>query len=495
MVPYHFLGTIRACGFTDSPNLWAIFCSSSVFIGVAACSYVKKYLSSFAAISIGIICIIISESQLVLTFSRGGWIAFVTAILLMVLNKETRRIALITLIIFFLMIVTNPYGLIRAHNLSASLDDLSVSHRLVVWKDTCALIAAHPWKGISGTFLSEYSFWYQSPDRTEIYSSPICTYLTLGARFGIWLPIILLSTVIIIVIALFKHGADGKHIYAVIIAACLLDNVIAAGFSSFLASPQALILWCSILIIVICYHVYYRSEILKLYNYKLCGSVILVISFLSSLVLLEGVRLLALYPKHETRYILLSGTPLPLIIASPRGRDACARIIIFPSTVDTEFTNVRQLVRPLANDGFEVILLPSLDISKYSQYGSQYLNEQTKLPTILLGSGIGGTAAIIQFAKKSLSAVVAINPQIYSPVAENSADNYLRIINIPLLAIFSIRTTREDVLEDSELYAQTVPLNNKISITRVDTEYMNQEYNLLLPFVKKFITDTIKRNQ
>jgi O-Antigen ligase len=149
------------------------------------------------------------------TGSRGAFVGFLVALgLLITGNKEkqsTQRflsISRVAMVSIGLIIGNQSHRI-----LNSASNDLSVIHRLTVWKECLGMIAASPLLGWGrGSSGAEYMQWFQSPSVVIIYHGLVNTYLHIAVEFGLLVFVSYLFAVIsIIVICL---GSSSKQIPA-----------------------------------------------------------------------------------------------------------------------------------------------------------------------------------------------------------------------------------------------------------------------------------------
>lgn len=242
---YVFRGNERWQGRWNTPNIAAAVVGSValLLLGVGAWlfTYPAKLRRLFRVVSL-IICLggIFAMMLLSRTYSRGGWVAFGAGwVLLMLLMRRQRVILGSAGIIFVGLIGLLPAGLQRAATVGAISDDLSISHRLLVWRGALEMIADHPLLGVGENHFGQFfQTYYQQPWHKDQYSTAINDYLTLAAERG-FVPVMLtVGLGVCLTMASLLYMRRYKDVWLAPVIGTLLTLEISSVFSSLGFVPE-----------------------------------------------------------------------------------------------------------------------------------------------------------------------------------------------------------------------------------------------------------------
>lgn len=156
----------RANGTYATPNtLYPICIWALVYYLFLYCSRFRTKCSipSLAMAGLGLL-------NLILTFSRAGWLGAAIGILL--IKRQRPIINYIAIAISLILII--GLGFIRTHgHLATPINDRSLSGRIIVWKNATSMIKSHPWIGAGyGGYARQVQSWlYDHPNRDSISES------------------------------------------------------------------------------------------------------------------------------------------------------------------------------------------------------------------------------------------------------------------------------------------------------------------------------------
>ncbi|MCC5909081.1 MAG: O-antigen ligase family protein [Clostridiaceae bacterium] len=147
--------TTRAMGTLGNPNVLAKYLVLIIIMGIIIVlvekSYYKKFLYAFLNM--------IMLTGLVLTYSRGGWLALIFGIFLMAVLIDKRLLPVFGLGAVLVMALS-PDIIIRRLTSAANLEDTSNAYRISIWIGTLELIRSH-WLLGTGLGLAAFSQVYQ----------------------------------------------------------------------------------------------------------------------------------------------------------------------------------------------------------------------------------------------------------------------------------------------------------------------------------------------
>jgi len=192
---FYYHGQPRLSLWSDSPNHCATVVAM-LLVGIIA--IVGTFRSSskrkLLPLAIGILSLCVGSVILILTYSRGGWIAYGFGLAFLAATApRLRRVCAFCSIGFLLGFILIPKALDRAGSV-ADQEDRSISNRIEVWKGALAMTAAHSFVGLRNDFFgTQFSAWYQPIKMNTRYGAALNNYLTISSEHGsIWLMFYLL---------------------------------------------------------------------------------------------------------------------------------------------------------------------------------------------------------------------------------------------------------------------------------------------------------------
>ena len=173
----------RVCGFFGNPNLFAIFLLYSIPLCLGMCfqskTVLKKWLF-FLSFLAGSLC-------LVLTWSRGAWLAWMLGVILFLMLCSRRSLSvLMALGVCSVGLVSFlPANVMNRFRSIGNFADSSANYRIYTWRGVGRLLKAHPW-GIGcgeSAFRSVYPVYAVSGTESVMHSHQV--FLDVFVELGI----------------------------------------------------------------------------------------------------------------------------------------------------------------------------------------------------------------------------------------------------------------------------------------------------------------------
>lgn len=159
------------------------------------------------------------------TFSRGAYLGVVVAYATLAISVAKFRKHLLGLLLAFLIVlVLTPHGLGRINTIVNVRQDLSIAHRIELWRGALAILHDFGKSGVGFPAFGEvYTAWYQAESRHEAYRTAVSDLLTIGACAGY----VGLSVYIFVAFLLVCEGLCLVHITKSPLIIALVGGVIA----------------------------------------------------------------------------------------------------------------------------------------------------------------------------------------------------------------------------------------------------------------------------
>lgn len=181
---YYYDGVERLRLLFDSPNkLAALVCMLIPLVACLTCRCpLRNWRWRMVFVVFSVICIAL-ECILVLTYSRGGFVAFGASVSVLVWCGFRRSSAWLCGAFGMLMLLV-PKAVERAAQISP-MSDLSIWHRLLLWKGACGIsVNAFPF-GVERDVGPVFVAWYQALNKHQHYLTAVSDPLTIAARYGL----------------------------------------------------------------------------------------------------------------------------------------------------------------------------------------------------------------------------------------------------------------------------------------------------------------------
>ena len=229
--PFHHYNNLAA-------YLICIFALFMAAISIKSSSHLLIPLRNkviFCGLSLGLF---LSGACILLTFSRGGWIGLLFAVLLMLILSGKWKVILPIFCTFIFLLISIPVLRERAALIFASDGDAS---RFAIWKGAWGMIKEHPFlgKGI-GTFMANFS---QYTKGLGVQYAHNC-YLQIWAETGVFS---LLSFISFLSLLLWQgvKAFRKSHDYIVLGVFCAIFGFLVHGFfdTHFYSLQLAVLFW------------------------------------------------------------------------------------------------------------------------------------------------------------------------------------------------------------------------------------------------------------
>ena len=389
---YYYDGVERLRLLFDSPNkLAALVCMLIPLVACLTCRCpLRNWRWRMVFVVFSVICIAL-ECILVLTYSRGGFVAFGASVSVLVWCGFRRSSAWLCGAFGMLMLLV-PKAVERAAQISP-MSDLSIWHRLLLWKGACGIsVNAFPF-GVERDVGPVFVAWYQALNKHQHYLTAVSDPLTIAARYGLPVLFALMLVASTILFASADFARRRQLAFPAALAASGISFLTAGLFSTFYTTT--LLAGCFAVIVVI------SSSIVLLYGRR-C---ILSAAF-------KGVAVsTALCLSIGAVGVWTGGTdPIRLDYSFLHGHDCCrvqvdasksqgAIVYLFDKTEVSLDKEGRQSVRPVLKSGWPVILMGVEPDESGLQRARAALKEiEARYPLIpirLIGQNFGGRSALI----------------------------------------------------------------------------------------------------
>lgn len=217
--------TTRVFGTLDNPNIMAQYFEFLIPLCLGLFWYSKTYIKKAIFLGAGGLMLLC----LMLTYSRGGWLALAISVMIFGILKD-RRILVWSGIFGILSVYFLPDVIIDRISSIGNLSESSNLYRTLIWGSTIGLIHDFWYSGVGlGTdAFSKLYVLYMKPEVSAIHAHNL--YLQMFAEIGI----IGLLSFFAVLIATFKQGlialVHSKDEFSKVITASLLGGL--AGFLS-----------------------------------------------------------------------------------------------------------------------------------------------------------------------------------------------------------------------------------------------------------------------
>lgn len=435
-----------------------------------ACYRLRDGRFSYRGASGGLICFVFCsfiDYYLVVTYSRGGYVAFLGGMVVLTCLSRKRNL-IFPVTSFFVLLSIIPSGMARLGAV-ADLTDASIGNRLELWKGVLAMSADNWLSGVgfgfggSAPFQSVFSAWYQPLWMKTVYNTAVNDYLTMSVKGGYPMLFGYLAICFCIiylgVFALKSHGRSvvsrGKSLSFSVTAGLVAAQcayMVAGVFSTFFLDARMLLILlvfqvCTI-VVVIQQSVRTRewSFARTLYMAPLAAFSVCCVLYFAGVCFRLGI---------PTRYDSVSRGGVKLHVVTPkRVKPRGVVLYLFESNWKSFFPYgeslakvARSVLRPMARKGFIVIASDSsggfggLRMMRLFADRVMEIAKRSHLPLMFTGQGEGGRFAIILASglpdHSSLLAVSAIDSEMDYPFPKLSPNNYLGNSSFPLLLLYT----------------------------------------------------------
>lgn len=444
---YYFMDTRRLQLFFDTPNVCATFCVLCVFLLLGAFFYSINYEAlKFKLFSIFcLLSILISELLLIMTFSRGGIVAFIIS--MMFLWIFCRKYWIPTFLgLFFAMLLIISNGIERVQSV-VNIYDGSIFNRFLIWKGASCMIVDNWFIGAPRKMIGTiYTTWYQPLWLNERYITMVNDYLTIGTSYGL---LILFIYIFILILALYlgiKIWIKQKNIFILCISAGLLGYIISACFSTLYKKLEIYSIFCIMGLIIFIYTVVLiKKSQLKIVKNDLYIPIFMALVITCSLFVV-GLIFKSQIP-YEFRKLSLENNNNDVNLvwyAIPKKQSSAIIIYFYDKESSEERKLERHMIRNLLNLNYVVFStgvdsgLEGLRIAASLTQKAYAMNNQ-RLPIFTVGTKSGGKHALILNSNATnmtpSNGVIAINSPTKWPLDSLSVIQHVKNIQSPIYLI------------------------------------------------------------
>ncbi|MFH1825433.1 MAG: O-antigen ligase family protein [Candidatus Firestonebacteria bacterium] len=453
---------------------------------------------------------VLSEYLLVLTYSRGGYIAFVfTALmfLLAVKNGKAKKQLVLFLSVFIVLLILTPKGISRVGSIIASDD--AIGNRLILWKSATEITFDHWLFGTGFHYFGDtFVGWYQPLDMFIDYASAVNTPLTIGAGGGIFLLFIYLMISFTAILGPIMENVKKENGIILGVAFSQLSYFIAGISSTFIHSFWLNISIVILLIISFAYLIkcwFKRKDRLK--------DILLTLRtpFLISLIICLALIVLGSYFNSEasTHHKILKKigkNKITVYILTPaKAKKKAIILYTFNNKSTCIGREARRTLRYLAEKGYIVFTpeLTDMDLHGLADLKEvvNFVLEQkaySDFSVIQMGQSEGGQYTIIaasEISNPRLKAVVSIGAPAKWPFKEMSPERYIANVKVP---IFLLHGSEDLVYEVENAYILEKSCKNaksKLLVVKGVANYLEPKRNEAIDEIDKFINKVLKNEK
>lgn len=389
---YYFEGVRRLQLMFDSPNKLAAFVCMlipfAVFL-VARCSLRNRWWRMAFIFSV-VVCLIL-EGALVHTYSRGGFVAFaVSMAVLYWCGLRKWSMIMCGCIGTLLMVIQKAVE--RAVEVNP-ISDLSIWHRLLLWKGACGISAnAFPF-GVGRDVGPVFMAWYQALDKHQPYMTAVSDPLTVAARYGLPVLFVVLSTALTILFSSMDCAKRKRSAFPAALAASGMSFLAAGSFSTFYTTPLLAGCFAAVLAFAAAAVIRkdrkcFRAGLVK--AVAVATSICLAILFVGMLVVrMNPIRFdYRSYDEADFCRVWMDKEPWRGVI-----------VYLFDRTEMSLDSEGRQSVRPFLKEGWPIFMIgvePDADGFAFVRNELQRIeSENPCVPVRLIGQNCGGRYALI----------------------------------------------------------------------------------------------------
>lgn len=179
---FFFEGVRRLDWGLGNPNKTAAMLAG-LMVAVWSLAYIQKRLFWLSASLFTVL-----GGCLVLTFSRGGLVACIAGVTVLIVLAPRpwprQNVIMVAFSVLVIVVFVVRFGACRRYTQSFIAEDRSVINRVALWKAAPVMISDAPWGWDSGNAGRAYMQWYQPLDRHERYRTLVNSHLTWLVEFG-----------------------------------------------------------------------------------------------------------------------------------------------------------------------------------------------------------------------------------------------------------------------------------------------------------------------
>lgn len=466
---YEFLGEVRSSWFFATPNQYAIVLVMVACLlaasSVAILSRLEQRRSHprFGTLLIALFTVIQAPVWYAIarTYSRGGYLAFVMAMVLMAIVASRQRKVLAGFgVCFVAVVLLIANGAARLKTMTPLGVDDSVANRFVLWKNTLALAWDRRWSGIDlDQFREYYSSWYQPIENNPVYLTAVSDYVTIAAGFGfpfLWWVLFCGSSLIVLGVVYYRRTKD----YLVLgLAAACFAYAVGSAWSTFFRTIEVVAVPMSFGFLLVLLMFFGRRSLPGVVFAKgvVCGA-----AFAS-----VGVLICAMVGRHVsasyghmpfTLHLVDSPEVKSLFGCVPRHQESGSMVLFISDKISSEVIS-RSLFRDLSAAGIQVV---EFRLSELGGPGIEAALEVYRclrrhlgpaIEIFVAGQGEGATIALLVAAeaKEKPAGTIFVSGRSWSPFESLSPVARLRDIEGPLLIVYGDNDRVVDPEESRQL--------------------------------------------
>lgn len=492
MATFFFNGHERLSLVFGNPNRCAVIVGMLALLAAAALlgelnaagwKYRFWKCIAYAAALVGLLI------ALSLTYSRGGFIAFIAGLVTIGLTTKIHNSYLISIFALFAIIVAIlPGGIERIATIGHVKSDLSIANRVVLWKSTLAMIGDNPWKGIGlNEFYQTYSKWYQPKSSLEPYRSPVNDVLAISSYHGVFSCFLYLFVVAAILNPLLFVTRRTNDFFLAGLSASIVCYIVASLFSTFIIQIPIAAFFVFILLVSLT-----RLSVQRRHLLNRGWDLILVRP-----ALLAGVVCLALLGAALAAAASLTYVPLPspssvfgkFDLIEPRDRHIKGTVLVMPGAWN-RITCAKELLRPLAANGYRVVAF-------HSGPGKDRINEivdafaEFRGARCLIGIADDGALSLTAAARLAPAALITVGLKIEWPSGEDDPSTFATQLHCPLLIFHGTKDRIADIADARAIFRVASKAGVDAAFVEVENgdHFLTQKWpdaiNAILPFLAK----------
>jgi len=450
---YHYLGNERLQFAFFSPNVCAAFLVVTALLTAGMFLLLvdrRGFLPKIAAGVFGI-AVLLQFVMIAITYSRGGYVACFAALTAAACGCR-RRWSWALPVLFLAVVLLTGDGPSRIRS-AGDLGDGSIRNRLLLWHYGTGVIAGHWAAGTSepGTYYTRY---YQPLWLNENYYSLISDVLTFAAMYGIFALFAALSILFLLFQYGFRLWLATRNTLLLYALAALAGYLVAGCFTTCYYFPSILAVLGALLMLIAGFLVWgFRAKKFRRSRFDLWPAPALAGALCIGL-LGYGAVVNSTLP-YSWKTVPVAGREVTLL--SPRSKSG-KTLFILSSGSGWEFRN---LLRPLAERGFSVAVLPIDTGFGELPVARRMLAELSRQTPNSFLIGVGEERAIQAIALADTdepAGTIAVDPPFDWPFEELSPQIRLPQARVPVSLILSCESTEKAEQFRALIQAKQIPV-------------------------------------
>ncbi len=439
---FHYLGNERLQLYFFSPNVCGAFLTMTILLSIGFFWLLRERKESVWKVAAYCILplIVVQLAMLAWTYSRGGYIACMIALLVVGILSRKRWNWLFPILLTVMILLTGS-GASRLKSIG-DITEGSIWNRLLLWEGGTGIIAKYWANGVRD--LNEvgalYTRWYQPLSLDEGYLTLINDYLTVAAMFGIFALFFLLALLLFLLQLGFIISWKNRNLFLLCLCTAVSGYMIAAFFSTCCRFPSVVVpLGGLVVLITVIIVLNIRLKRFQWRHWMIWPAPVL--ALLTCMAILSygtwvNSRLAYAWKYHFTA----QGSKLLSVVPRSAPFNGYHVFLPIPSVNDS----VRAYLRPLASAGFKATAIETEagfgELDKLSETIHSLTITQNESRNILLGGGAEQAIQVLALAGRlspqMIHATATLDAPAEWPFEELSPVRNIMRCRMPLLLFF-----------------------------------------------------------